>query len=143
MKIVSGAHHTLLLTKAGFIYGWGDPESGKIGRMLKTRNKNQQALHIEKVNAKKAVDVFCGNHHSFYINDKGQVFGWGLNNHGQLGIGNKENTSFPTIIKKFEGIRIRQMAGGEHHSIAVTEDGQVYCWGRNDEGQCAQGDLYG
>lgn len=69
-KIVSGAHHTLLLTKSGFIYGWGDPESGKIGRMLKTRNKNQQALHIEKVNAKKAVDVFCGNHHSFYINDK-------------------------------------------------------------------------
>lgn len=39
-KIVSGAHHSLALTTDGNIYGWGDPESGKIGRMLKTRNKN-------------------------------------------------------------------------------------------------------
>jgi alpha-tubulin suppressor-like RCC1 family protein len=35
------------------------------------------------------------------------------------------------------------MAGGEHHSIAVTGEGKVYCWGRNDEGQCGKGDLYG
>lgn len=35
------------------------------------------------------------------------------------------------------------IAGGEHHTIAVTEEGKVYCWGRNDEGQCGKGDLYG
>lgn len=35
------------------------------------------------------------------------------------------------------------IAGGEHHTIAVTAEGKVYCWGRNDEGQCALGDLYG
>ena len=39
-KIVSGSHHSLALTSDGKIYGWGDPESGKIGRMLNTRNKN-------------------------------------------------------------------------------------------------------
>jgi alpha-tubulin suppressor-like RCC1 family protein len=39
-RVASGAHHTLALTKDGKIYGWGDPESGKIGRMLNTRNKN-------------------------------------------------------------------------------------------------------
>lgn len=35
------------------------------------------------------------------------------------------------------------MAGGEHHSIAIADDGRVFCWGRNDEGQCARGDLFG
>ena len=39
-KAASGSNHTLVLTKDGKIYGWGDAESGKIGRMLKTRNKN-------------------------------------------------------------------------------------------------------
>ena len=29
---------------------------------------------MEKVAAKKAVDVFCGNHCSFYINEKDEVF---------------------------------------------------------------------
>jgi alpha-tubulin suppressor-like RCC1 family protein len=51
---------------------------------------------IEKLNAKKAKDIFCGNYHSFYINEKDQVFAWGMNNHGQLGIGHKENTCVPT-----------------------------------------------
>jgi alpha-tubulin suppressor-like RCC1 family protein len=35
------------------------------------------------------------------------------------------------------------VAGGEHHTIAVTDQGRVYCWGRNDEGQCGRGDLFG
>jgi len=41
MKIVSGSHHTLALTNNGKVYAWGDSESGKIGRNLKSRNKNQ------------------------------------------------------------------------------------------------------
>ena len=142
-KVVSGAHHTLALTTDGQVFGWGDPECGKIGRMLKTRNKNEQALRIEKIHAKKAKDVFCGNHHSFYINDKGQVFSWGLNNHGQLGVGHKDNISLPEQVKDLDGKNVRVIAGGEHHSIAVTAEGQVYCWGRNDESQCGRGDLYG
>jgi regulator of chromosome condensation len=60
-KVASGSHHTLALTECGKVYGWGDAESGKIGRMLTTRNKNQQALKIEKLGAKNAQDIFCGN----------------------------------------------------------------------------------
>ena len=133
----------MVLTTKGQIFAWGDPESGKIGRMLNTRDKNQQALQIEKVNARNALEIFCGNHHSFYINDKRQVFAWGLNNHGQLGIGHKENTCQPTKIEKFDGLNVQRLAGGEHHSIALTADGTVYCWGKNDEGQCGKGDTYG
>lgn len=81
-KVASGAHHTLALTMDGHIYAWGDPESGKLGRILNTRNKDKQALVIEKVHARNAVDIFTGNHHSFYINRDGHVYGWGLNNHG-------------------------------------------------------------
>ena len=36
-----------------------------------------------------------------------------------------------------------EIEGGEHHSIAKTKDGLVYCWGRNDEGQCGLGDTFG
>ena len=136
-KIASGAQHTLALSHCGKVFGWGDAESGKIGRNLKTRNRNEQALKSEKVGAKNAIDIFCGNQHSFYINDKKQLFAWGLNNHGQLGIGNKYDTAVPTRVKDldpFEDDYVVEVAGGEHHSIARTNDGLVYCWGRNDEG---------
>ena len=81
-KVASGSHHTLILTECGKVYGCGDPESGKVGRVLNTRKKEGDPMRIEKIGAKKAVDIFCGNHHSFYINNKHEVFAWGLNNHG-------------------------------------------------------------
>jgi RCC1 and BTB domain-containing protein len=82
IKLESGAHHTLALTADGKVWGWGDAECGKIGRILRTRDKNQSALRIESCGAKNAIDVFCGAHTSFYKNKANQLFAWGLNNHG-------------------------------------------------------------
>ena len=38
---------------------------------------------------------------------------------------------------------VKTVAGGEHHTIALTEEGEVYVWGRNDEGEAGVGDLFG
>lgn len=142
-KLVSGAHHTLALTVDGKVWAWGDAECGKIGRILRTRDKNQSALRIESVGAKDAVDVFCGAHTSFYKNKKNQLFAWGLNNHGQLGIGHKENTCNPTLVEFSENtLNVTSVEGGEHHTVCCTDQGVVFCWGRNDESQCGLGDLF-
>ena len=143
-KIVSGLDHSVALTTDGKVGAWGDPESGKIGRMLKSRGRHNQSRKIEQVGAKKAVDVWCAGHASFYRNDKGQLFGWGLNNHGQLGVGHKENICAPQRVYWVEGEEEATcVSGGEHHTIALTKSGRVYCWGRNDEGECGVGDLFG
>ena len=61
-KIASGSQHTLALSACGKVFGWGDRESGKVGRKLTTRaGKDQQVMLIEKVGAKNAIDIFCGN----------------------------------------------------------------------------------
>lgn len=134
VKVASGAHHSLAMTADGKVYGWGDAESGKIGRMSSTRHRIEQAMKIESVGARDAVDIFCGNHTSFYKSRKDTVFAWGLNNHGQLGIGNRMNTCVPTKIKELDNLKVNVIAGGEHHTVACTSDGKVFCWGRNDEG---------
>lgn len=61
---------------------------------------------------------------------------WGHNNWGQLGLGHKKNTCIPTEVELFSGIKIKYATGGDHHSIVLAENGDVYAWGRNDEGQC-------
>lgn len=42
-----------------------------------------------------------------------------------------------------DGLGVKHITGGEHHTIANTHDGKVYVWGRNDEGQMGLGDLFG
>ena len=118
LKIVSGSQHSLALTTDKKVFGWGDAESGKIGRSSNTRQRFVQAMHIEAVGVKNAIDIFCGKECSFAINSNGKVFAWGLNNWGQLGIGDRFSTPNPTEIKELTGKNISMLAGGEHHSIA-------------------------
>lgn len=102
-------------------------------------------MKIESIGAKKAEDIFVGKQHSFYRNDKKQVYAWGLNNHGQLGLGSRVNIANPSRVKEldpYEGDYVTDIVGGEHHSVALTLEGAVYCFGRNDEAQMGVGNLY-
>ena len=56
--MASGAHHSLAMTADGKVYGWGDAESGKIGRMSQSRRRIEQSMKIETVGAKDAVDYY-------------------------------------------------------------------------------------
>ena len=67
-KVVSGAHHTLVLADDR-LFAWGDPESGKIGRDIRTRRRNESSLNIEGLMEKGVVDVFAGAYTSFLRND--------------------------------------------------------------------------
>lgn len=65
-----------------------------------------------------------------------QLFTAGLNNYGQLGLGDTVNRSFLTPISEIdEAVHLVQVKGGVHHSLALTSDGHVYAWGRGDSGQ--------
>ena len=135
-KVVSGAHHTLLLAK-GKVYAWGDSECGKIGRLPGVRRRKVQSLTVESIGVTKAQDIFCGSLHSFLIDSDGDLLAFGLNNYGQLGIGNMVNTHIPYLVQEISDVV--SISGGEHHTIALTKSGEVFAWGRNDDGQLGLG----
>ncbi|XP_065655109.1 alsin isoform X2 [Hydra vulgaris] len=64
-----------------------------------------------------------------------EVWSWGKNTYGQLGLGDLSNRCEPTLINKLKGKNIIQVTAGSDHSIALTAHGQVYSWGDNTYGQ--------
>lgn len=46
--------------------------------------------HVVALDAQIIVAVSCGESHTLALNDKGQVFSWGLGSDGQLGLNNFE-----------------------------------------------------
>jgi regulator of chromosome condensation len=70
------------------------------------------------------------------------VYACGLNNMGQLGIGSLEPnyTKEPMLVEALEGKGVVQLSGGEHHSLALDAEGQVYAFGRGDSSQLGLGD---
>jgi alpha-tubulin suppressor-like RCC1 family protein len=61
---------------------------------------------------------------SFLIAEKGKAIAFGDNAYGQLGIGNKENSSIPVVVKALEGMNIIQICCGDFHSMALTGNGK-------------------
>lgn len=74
----------------------------------------------------------------------GQVFSWGQNQFGQLGLGMQgPSISTPQIIQSLQGIPFAQLSAGGAHSFAITLSGAVFGWGRNKFGQLGLNDTNG
>ncbi|KAI6070048.1 putative E3 ubiquitin-protein ligase HERC3 isoform X1 [Aix galericulata] len=70
----------------------------------------------------------------------GELFTWGQNTCGQLGVGRQVTlTPTPQLVKGLKGIPLAQIAAGGAHSVAVSLSGAVYSWGKNDFGQLGLG----
>ena len=66
------------------------------------------------------------------------MFGWGVNSHGQLGLGPSSITSFiskPTSIDCFTDRTCIQIACSLTHSLFLINDGSIYSAGNNDYSQ--------
>lgn len=58
----------------------------------------------------------------------GQVFAWGHNAYSQLGNGNANQGLSPLLVTASpQNKKVRQVACGSHHSMALTLDGEVSC----------------
>jgi alpha-tubulin suppressor-like RCC1 family protein len=64
---------------------------------------------------------------------------WGLNDAGQLGLGDTKPRPKPETVQ-IEGTWLR-VSAGERHTCGVTDPGHLWCWGDNAAGQLGTGDT--
>uniref|UniRef100_A0A8D0YU00 Uncharacterized protein n=1 Tax=Sus scrofa TaxID=9823 RepID=A0A8D0YU00_PIG len=86
----------------------------------------------------KIIQVSCGHYHSLALSEDGQVFSWGKNSDGQLGLGKEvPSQASPQRVRSLEGIPLAQVAAGGAHSFALSLPGTSFGWGSNRAGQLA------
>jgi len=68
------------------------------------------------------------------------VFMWGRGEDGQLGLGDTSDQDEPTYVDALRGVGVRQIACGSGHTVVLTTEGEVYTWGRGDDGRLGHGD---
>ncbi|XP_074643245.1 uncharacterized protein LOC141900313 isoform X2 [Tubulanus polymorphus] len=85
----------------------------------------------------KVAQIACGKEHTLLLSESGQVYSCGSGSRGQLGHGEIDVTvqSSPKLVEDLDGVRMKQVAAGGWHSVALSEIGDVYIWGWNESGQ--------
>lgn len=79
--------------------------------------------------------VANGSNHALILTDMGQVYSFGLGNHGQLGSGDLTSCDQPRLVEALGGLFIKGVACGSWHSLVVSGCGDMYSWGWNQHGQ--------
>ena len=133
--IESGAGHTCGVTESGKVYCWGLNDEGHVGADWVSRGIEEP--HVLPGN-QFWVRVSAGHDHSCALTNDGVAWCWGDNVSGHLGSGGD-------FARSFEPVRVASsetfttVVAGYYQSCALTESGQMYCWGRNDQGQIGDG----
>uniref|UniRef100_A0A8B9ND92 X-linked retinitis pigmentosa GTPase regulator n=1 Tax=Accipiter nisus TaxID=211598 RepID=A0A8B9ND92_9AVES len=137
--ISCGDEHTAIVTGNGKLYMFGSNNWGQLG--LGSKNTVSKPTCVKALKPEKTKLAVCGRNHTLVYTEKGNVYAAGGNSEGQLGLGDtEERTTFHLISFFTNQHKIKQLAAGSYTSAAVTEDGQLFVWGDNSEGQIGLAD---
>ncbi|KIW20004.1 hypothetical protein PV08_00579 [Exophiala spinifera] len=141
-KLATGANHVLALSQNGIVYGWGAGQQDQLGRRILERRAANSLIPMPIGLPKNIVGLGAGSYNSFAIRANGDVYSWGLNNFGQTGIPKEfdetgasigSDVHHPIVIESLHGKgKVICIQGGAHHTVAVTDKGELLTWGRLD-----------
>jgi len=132
IDICCGFGHSLALTIDGEVFAWGENHKGQIGSGSK--KKALRPFHVEGFNGEKIEAIACGYYHSMALTERGNVYSWGSNKYGQLGLKiSNSSSNIPKLIKI--NVIFKKISCGDAHSLLLSRDGDIYAFGSNQFGQ--------
>ena len=148
LSIKTSQNHSLLLSASGKVYSWGGNENGELG--LNTNEVISKPKLITDI-IDKVTKISIGDSHSLAVTSNGDVYGWGLSTHSELGLDynidtfstNKNDKNaitkckvrLPVKITTLNPHHITKTYCGSHFSMFITENNEVFSCGDNSKCQ--------
>ncbi len=129
--IACGAYHSIVATTDNKVLTWGDNQYGQLGDNTWTSKGDPELTFGGLLNNPSI--IVGGYTHNIVKLANGDLYSWGNNKHGQLGIGHASTVIIPNLISS--GTNIYQISGSKDFSICLTYNGELYAMGRNNYGQ--------
>jgi len=112
-----------------------DEKSSNLFRVFNEENHSRSPLLLQFDCESPIVQLAAGKAHLLILVADGGIYSFGTGSRGELGLNRITNEPLPHVIESLDGIRIKLIAAGGWHSMALTDDGDVYVWGWNNHGQ--------
>ena len=122
-------HSAIYRNNSSDLYMFGKNSYGQCGEIGVNYVTSPSKVRIN--NQIKIKKVSLGGEHSLILTSNGQVYSFGLNYFGQLGLGNNENCSEPSLINFPNDDNIIDVAAGAQHSLFLNESNNVFACGFN------------
>ncbi len=131
---------TVVRRSNGSVAAWGFNTDGQRGDGTVSTTPSDTPSSVTLPSGVAAAKVAAGGNHALLLSATGDVYAWGRNTSGQLGLGDQASRTAP--IKVTLPRPAIAIAAGRDFSIAALDDGRVYSWGLNSIGQLGDGSRF-
>ena len=135
VSMAAGYEFSCSLMRNGTVYCWGANNFGQLGDG--TTSDSSVPTMAQLPGSAKAISL--GQSHACALMDSDELMCWGRNNVGQLGINSLTDAALPTKSQLPASSTPVAIDAGTSHTCAVVENGSLYCWGLNSDGQLGDG----
>ena len=150
VAVACGAGHTGALTADGRVFTWGLGQQGQLGHGVKEPVQEPRLVEELVASGVRVIALACGIAHTAFLDGAGDVWTCGLNNYGQLGLGQEssEDVTLPTALDRSLTVPPMDIVGGQvlhvscggAHTMLVARDGRIWASGSGNCGQLGMGD---
>lgn len=137
-SVSAGYNHVLIITSTSNLWSVGSNTGGQLCSLTKKDNEKQLTPHFTGF-----LDISiasAGYNYSLIKNDRGELFGCGENDYGELGLGHNNPQIEPRMLP-FQLSNIIQISCGFHHTLLLDSEGNVYGAGYNYFGNLGIGGV--
>ena len=131
-KLVSGFSNACALLDNQEVWCWGSNRGRGLGDGSTHTPAPGQGVKVMDLDD--ATDIFAGSGHTCALRPGGRASCWGVSSDGRLGSGLNTNVS-TSPVQVFGVEDAVDLAMGLTFSCALEGNGQVGCWGENEEGE--------
>ncbi|WP_340015437.1 fibronectin type III domain-containing protein [Paenibacillus sp. FSL K6-1318] len=132
---INGSYYnSMVLKEDGTVWIWGNG-SRAIGYKTSTSTIHYSPIQISGLS--NIVQIDMTYLHGLALRNDGTVWSWGMNESGQLGLGDFIDHPTPTQIPDLNNVI--KITAGYSHSMALTNNGEVWTWGNNYYGEVGDG----
>lgn len=130
---------TVVRRSNGTVSAWGFNTDGQRGDGT-TGTASDTPATVTLPAGVTARSVAAGGNHALLLASSGDVYSWGRNSSGQLGLGDQFSRNTPTRVTL--PAAAVSIAAGREFSVVALADGRVYAWGLNNDGQIGDGSRF-
>jgi len=136
-SLALGSDHSCARLTSGNVQCWGSNTYGQLGRDTSAETAPYGPNLVTLAATITNDGLVAGSQFTCAITGAG-VQCWGLNNDGQLGVGDYSLHPLPTVVTSLNGATVTALAAGSDYACATTST-DVQCWGYNAYGQLGNG----
>ena len=133
--IAAGYNHTLAIDMNGNMAAWGQNTYSQLGDMTAL----DRSSPVSVISTLFYVEAAAGTDFSLGLDGYGSIWAWGHNNIGQLGDNTNINRSSPVNVPAYNYKNYVFVSARGGHSVSINTNGDIICWGENDQGQIGDG----